>query len=62
MKLEKYQEKFPNAIKVRKTPSEKTMEKWYNDGGCKALDGCWVEPDGRCPHGHDSWLLALGWI
>ena len=60
--LEKYQEKFPDAIKVRKPPSESMLEKWYSDGGCKALDGCWVEPDGHCSHGFESWLLALGWI
>lgn len=25
-------------------------------------DGCEVEPDGRCPHGHPSILLAMGVI
>ena len=25
-------------------------------------DGCEVEPDGRCPHGHPSVLLELGVI
>lgn len=25
-------------------------------------EGCSVEPDGRCPHGHPSVLLALGII
>ena len=25
-------------------------------------DGCRVEPDGICPHGHKSWLLELGYI
>ncbi len=32
------------------------------DGGCETADGCWVEPDGRCPHGHRSPLLVLGYI
>ena len=32
------------------------------DGDCWATDGCTVEPDGVCPHGHPSWLLALGMI
>ena len=27
-----------------------------------ATDGCAVEPDGICPHGHQSWLLRLGMI
>lgn len=25
-------------------------------------DGCEVEPDGNCPHGHESVLLAMGMI
>lgn len=25
-----------------------------------ATDGCVVEPDGYCPHGHPSWLAAKG--
>ncbi len=35
---------------------------WEDEGGCEATDGCWVEPDGRCHHGHDSWLIVLGLI
>ena len=45
-----------------KAPSVKTMEKWMSDSKCKATDGCWVEPDGTCPHGHGSWMLRLGYI
>ena len=45
-----------------KAPSIKTMERWVNDGGAKATDGCWVEPDGTCEHGHQSWVLRLGFI
>ncbi len=33
-----------------------------NDGACQATDGCYVEPDGVCEHGHPSWLLKLGMI
>ena len=43
-----------------KAPGIATMEKWMNDGVAKATDGCRVEPDGVCPHGHQSWLLRLG--
>ena len=25
----------------------------------EATDGCFVEPDGLCPHGHPSWLIVL---
>lgn len=39
------------------------LELWMEaDGGCEATDGCWVEPDGVCPHGHPSWLVKLGLI
>ena len=44
------------------TPSLKTLEKYSNDGIAKATDGCRVEPDGTCQHGHKSWLLQLGYI
>lgn len=44
-------------------PDLETLEEWMNeDGGCEATDGCWVEPDGVCSHGHPSWLLRLGLI
>lgn len=48
--------------KSRPRPSVRTLERWTNAGGCQALDGCWVEPDGRCEHGAPSWLLHLGLI
>ena len=59
--LNQYKEKYPNAIAVNK-PSIKELEEWDRDGGCEAIDGCWVEPDGQCEHGFDSWLLAMGLI
>lgn len=44
-------------------PDLETIEAWFiEDGGCEATDGCWVEMDGRCPHGYPSWLLQLGLI
>ena len=46
-----------------KQPSLASLEKAMdNDGAVKATDGCRVEPDGVCPHGHPSWLLKLGMI
>lgn len=27
-----------------------------------ATDGCVIEPDGVCEHGHPSWMLKLGYI
>lgn len=48
--------------KQTKRPSVATMEKWMDRGVAKATDGCRVEPDGRCPHGCESWMLVLGMI
>lgn len=41
-------------------PDMETLLAWFMDGDCEATDGCIVEPDGVCPHGHPSWLLKLG--
>lgn len=47
----------------RQVPDLETLIAWMmEDGGCEATDGCWVEPDDVCPHGHKSWLLELGLI
>jgi hypothetical protein len=43
-------------------PSLATLERWLNEGGAEATDGCWVEPDGTCEHGCESWLLVKGLI
>ena len=55
---------YTNTLKsgYGKRPSLATMEKWMENGVAKATDGCRVEPDGHCPHGHPSWLLQLGLI
>ena len=45
-----------------KAPSIKTMERWSSDCVARATDGCRVEPDGECEHGHQSWIRRLGWI
>ena len=41
-------------------PDLETLQAWMDDGVCEATDGCLVELDGRCPHGHPSWLVRLG--
>ncbi|MFN8472276.1 MAG: hypothetical protein U0822_08810 [Anaerolineae bacterium] len=46
----------------RQVPDMETLMEWMMDGDCEATDGCIVEPDGTCPHGHKSWLLELGLI
>jgi hypothetical protein len=43
-------------------PSLKTMEKWMMDGVAQATDGCRIEPDGICIHGHKSWLMQMSLI
>lgn len=43
-------------------PTMDELQEWFDDGGCEATDGCWVEPDGVCEHGKSSWLIALGMI
>lgn len=60
--LTEYLAKHPDAYPICKPPSTTTLEKWDNEGGCKSLDGCWVEPDDTCEHGKPSWLLALNYI
>lgn len=44
-------------------PDLETIGDWIMDrSDTEATDGCIVEPDGSCPHGHPSWLLRLGMI
>lgn len=43
-------------------PTEEDLMEWMFDSVCDATDGCRVEPDGVCPHGHPSWLKYLGFI
>jgi len=43
-------------------PDLETLQEWLLDSICEATDGCIVEHDGRCSHGHPSWFLRLGLI
>ena len=43
-------------------PSIEQFEEWVFDAIVEATDGCSVEPDGVCPHGHPSWMLKKGMI
>ncbi len=49
---------------VEEPPDIETLMAWEAEGGCEAAcpHGCWVEPDGVCPHGNSSWLPVLGFI
>jgi hypothetical protein len=57
--------KRPDGVKHKATtpvPDVEQLEEWSGGGGCEATDGCWVEPDGHCEHGHSSWMLVMGVI
>ena len=43
-------------------PTVEELMEWEAEGGCEATDGCWVETDGVCPHGCQSWMLVMGLI
>ncbi len=43
-------------------PDDDTLMDWLMDDVVDATDGCQVEPDGMCEHGHPSWLIRLGLI
>ena len=43
-------------------PSMDELQEYVYDSVCETTDGCMVEPDGYCEHGHMSWLLRLGLI
>ena len=43
-------------------PDIEQLTEWVVDGMAEATDGCRVEPDGHCEHGHASWLLELEMI
>lgn len=43
-------------------PSDHELEHMVYDSVAEATDGCAVEPDGTCEHGHPSWLLHLGLV
>lgn len=43
-------------------PSYDELEGMVYDSVVDATDGCSVEPDGVCEHGHPSWLIRMGLI
>lgn len=43
-------------------PEMEELQEMVFDGIASATDGCSIEPDGVCEHGHPSWLLKLGMI
>jgi hypothetical protein len=47
---------------MRRPSLEELQRQLEEDGGCEAIDGCFVEPDGTSERDQPSWLLALGLI
>lgn len=43
-------------------PEFVTLAQFLFESVAETTDGCLVEPDGICRHGHPSWLLRLGVI
>jgi len=62
--LEKYQEKYPSAVQIKKakSPSIARLNRLASASIVPAADGCSVEPDGVCEHGQPSLLLLHGYI
>ena len=52
------------TVVANRTPTASELQIAFmeaeTEGVCDALDGCRVEPDGTCPHGHPSILRAAG--
>jgi hypothetical protein len=57
-----YQRKFAKGLIEYAPDLEEVMEQMEEMGGCDAVDGCWVEPDGYCEHGEPSWMIVMGLI
>ena len=55
-------QKGEQHVATEPRPSLDQLMAWTDEGGAEATDGCWVEPDGYCEHGHASWLIVLGMI
>lgn len=56
----------PRAYPAPTVPEPDQLEELeatiMGDENATATDGCDVEPDGTCEHGHPSWLLRWGLI
>lgn len=61
--------KRPRALTIREVLEEhgfdsleEALQEW--DVSCPSMcaEGCEVELDGKCPHGHPSIVLKMGWI
>jgi len=60
MEIKIMKRKYPKP--TQPLPTDEQLERWCYDSIVESTDGCLVEPDGRCLHGHVSWLIYLGLI
>ena len=51
---------WPEPTSTR--PDTEDLAVMVAEGECETTDGCIVEPDGVCEHGHPSWLVYYGLI
>jgi hypothetical protein len=52
-----------SVLKVSsRKPSLNALNGFIEDGSCPTTDGCRVECNGECEHGHPSWLKVLSMI
>lgn len=51
---------WPDPITPK--PGFVALAQFLFEAVAETTDGCLVEPDGICRHGHPSWLLRLGVI
>ena len=54
--------KFEKKLEEKEAPDLETLMQWESEGYMEATDGCRVEPDGKCDHDKESWLLVMGLI
>lgn len=47
---------------ILESPSWEELEEMFYENLAEATDGCIVELDGTCEHGHKSWFLVKGLI
>ena len=59
-KKEKVEKAWPTPTEAEPTMDE--LSAMMVDSVARATDGCPIEADGVCEHGHPSWLLQLGLI
>ena len=52
------EEKWPTPT-VPRPDIEEMMMRFLGNGVCEATDGCAVEVDGVCIHGHPSWFHII---